>query len=58
MSQCFAPTRLTITFELNGPGAFSQDEIDNIAVRGSDGRVLSLKLPQKSILVANHQVRT
>ncbi|KAF8272976.1 acyltransferase-domain-containing protein [Lactarius quietus] len=56
MSQCFAPTRLTITFELHGPGAFSQDEIDNIAVRGSDGHVLSLRLPQKSILVANHQV--
>lgn len=58
MSQCFAPTRLSITFERNGPGAFSQDEIDNIAVRGSNGRILALKLPQKSILVANHQVRT
>ncbi|KAI9462312.1 acyltransferase-domain-containing protein [Lactarius psammicola] len=56
MSQYFAPTRLIITFEQNGPGAFSQDEIDNIAIRGSNGRVLALKLPQKSILVANHQV--
>ncbi|KAH9178884.1 acyltransferase-domain-containing protein [Lactarius sanguifluus] len=56
MSQCFAPTRLVITFEHNGPGAFSQDEIDDVAIRGSDGRVLALKLPQKSILVANHQV--
>lgn len=57
MSQYFAPTRLIITFQLNGPGAFSQDEIDNIAIRDRDGRVSSLKLPQKCILVANHQVR-
>lgn len=56
MSQYFAPTRLIITFQLNGPGAFSQDEIDNIAVRDRDGRVSSLKLPRKCILVANHQV--
>jgi hypothetical protein len=57
MSQWFGPTRLIITFQLDGPGAFSQDEIDNIAVRGRDGRVSSLNLPRKCILVANHQVR-
>lgn len=56
MSQWFGPTRLIITFQLDGPGAFSQDEIDNIAVRGRDGRVSSLNLPRKCILVANHQV--
>ncbi len=58
MSQYFAPTRLIVTFELIGPGAFSQEEVDKIAVRGSNGQVLALKLPQKSVLIANHQVRT
>ncbi len=33
------------------------DEIREIAVRDRDGRVLGLKLPNKSVLIANHQVR-
>jgi len=56
MSQWFAPSRLVITFERDGPGAFSTDEIRDIAVRGGDGLVLGLNLPKKSVLIANHQV--
>lgn len=56
MCQWFAPSRLVITFERDGPGAFSMDEIGEIAIRGRDGRVLGLKLPTKSVLIANHQV--
>lgn len=57
MCQWFAPSRLVVTFERDGPGAFSMDEIREIAIRGRDGRVLGLKLPNKSVLIANHQVR-
>lgn len=57
MCQWFAPSRLVITLERDGQGAFSMDEIREIAVRGRDGRVLGLKLPIKSVLIANHQVR-
>jgi hypothetical protein len=57
MCQWFAPSRLVITLERDGPGAFSMDEIREIAIRGRDGRVLGLKLPSKSVLIANHQVR-
>ncbi|TFY80419.1 hypothetical protein EWM64_g3593 [Hericium alpestre] len=56
MCQWLAPTRLLITFETNGPGAFKEEEIADIAVRNKDGRVVELKLPQKSVLIANHQV--
>ncbi|KAI9511751.1 acyltransferase-domain-containing protein [Russula earlei] len=56
MSQWFAPSRLVVTLEHDGPGAFSPAQIDEIAVRDEDGRVLGLNLPRKSILIANHQV--
>jgi 1-acyl-sn-glycerol-3-phosphate acyltransferase len=56
MCQWFAPSRLVITLEQDGLGAFSMDEIDAIAMRGRDGRVLGLNLPNKSVLIANHQV--
>ena len=58
MCQWFAPSRLVITFEQDGLGAFSRDEIDAIAIRDGDGRVLGLNLPTKSVLIANHQVCT
>jgi hypothetical protein len=58
MCQWFAPSRLVITLEQDGLGAFSMDEIDAIAMRGRDGRVLGLNLPNKSVLIANHQVCT
>lgn len=58
MSQWFAPSRLVITFEHDGPGAFSINEIRDMTTRGGDGRVLGLHLPKKSVLIANHQVGT
>ncbi|KAI0308051.1 acyltransferase-domain-containing protein [Multifurca ochricompacta] len=56
LCQWFAPTRIIITLEHDGPGAFSQGEIDSIAIRDSHGRVLGINLPQNSVLIANHQV--
>lgn len=56
MCQWFAPSRLVITFEHDGPGAFAIDEMRDIVIRGRNGRVLGLNLPRKSILIANHQV--
>ncbi|KAI0067914.1 acyltransferase-domain-containing protein [Artomyces pyxidatus] len=56
MCQWFAPTRLIITFERDGLGAFTQDELDDLVVRDKSGRVSALNLPQKAVLIANHQV--
>ena len=56
-SQLFAPTRLSITFERDGQGRFSDEQIKQIVVRNAGGKVVALKLPTKSILIANHQVR-
>jgi hypothetical protein len=58
MNQWFAPTRLSITFEREGQGSFSKEQIEQIVVRNAEGKVVALKLPTKSILIANHQVRT
>lgn len=57
MNQWFAPTRLSITFERTGQGRFTHEQIEQIVVRDKDGNVTALKLPSKSILIANHQVR-
>lgn len=57
MTQWFAPTQLSITFEREGQGRFSDEAIEQIVVRNTDGKVIALKLPTKSILIANHQVR-
>lgn len=56
MCQWFAPTTLVISFETEGPGRFTEDEIDHIIERDEKGRVVALQLPQKMVLVANHQV--
>jgi hypothetical protein len=58
MCQWFAPSRLIVTFEQVGLGAFSMDEMDEMAIRGRDGQVLGLNLPNKSVMIANHQVGT
>ena len=54
--QLFAPTSLLISFQREGTGRFTQEEIDKVVERDSAGRVLSLHLPQKAVLIANHQV--
>jgi hypothetical protein len=56
MIQWFAPTRLSITFEMEGKGRFSKEQLKQIIVRNTEGKVVALKLPTKSILRANHQV--
>lgn len=57
VTQWFAPTRMSITFEREGLGRFTEQEIEQVVVRNMDGEVVALNLPSKSILVANHQVR-
>ncbi|KAJ6574835.1 acyltransferase-domain-containing protein [Mycena capillaripes] len=56
MSQWFAPTKLVISFEQKGKGSFTAEEIERIVVKNKDGQVVSLDLPTKFILIANHQV--
>ncbi|KAH8835354.1 acyltransferase-domain-containing protein [Flagelloscypha sp. PMI_526] len=56
MCQWFAPTKLSITFEREGMGKFTEDEIKKIVERNTLGEVERLNLPQKLVLVANHQI--
>ncbi|KAF9457097.1 acyltransferase-domain-containing protein [Collybia nuda] len=58
MCQWFAPTKLSVTFETDGKGRFSPEEIENAVVRGPNGEFVSLNLPIKFVLIANHQVYT
>lgn len=55
MCQWFAPTVLSITFETEGMGRFTPEQIQRIVVRDSEGAVVSLNLPTKFVLIANHQ---
>ncbi|KAL4267625.1 Phospholipid/glycerol acyltransferase domain-containing protein [Pleurotus pulmonarius] len=54
--QWFAPTTLRITFEEQGQGRLTESEIDQIVARDESGKVIGLKLPKKSVLIANHQM--
>ncbi|KAH7924889.1 hypothetical protein BV22DRAFT_1034681 [Leucogyrophana mollusca] len=56
MNQLFAPTRLSITFETEGQGKFTEEEIQRIVERDASGKVTALRLPTKSVIIANHQV--
>lgn len=56
MNQWFAPTRVSITFEREGQGMFTEEEIGHIVERDTSGRVVALHLPSKAVLIANHQV--
>ena len=53
----FAPSKLRITFETQGMGAFTPDELDRYVVRDADGTPVALDLPTQFVLIANHQVR-
>lgn len=57
MCQWFAPTHLVITFETEGLGKFTPEEIEQYIVRNERGEAVSLDLPTKFVLIANHQVR-
>ncbi|KAF9454892.1 hypothetical protein P691DRAFT_799900 [Macrolepiota fuliginosa MF-IS2] len=56
MCQLFAPTKLRVTFETQGPGKFSKEEIDRVVEKNTEGKVVSLNLPTKFVLTANHQI--
>ena len=56
MSQWFAPTKLVVTFETQGMGRFTPEEIDLCLLKDSDGNPIALNLPTKFVLIANHQV--
>lgn len=58
MCQWFAPTKLRITFETEGPGKFSKEEIERVVVKNAEGQAMALNLPTKFVLTANHQVST
>ncbi|KAI0824184.1 acyltransferase-domain-containing protein [Trametes gibbosa] len=56
-SQWFAPTQLVLSFETEGLGAFTAEEIATVVERdAASGNVVGLRLPQKAALIANHQV--
>ena len=56
MSQWFAPTKLVVTFETQGMGRFTPEEIDLFLIKDTDGNPVALDLPTKFVLIANHQV--
>jgi len=56
MSQWFAPTKLVVTFETQGMGRFSPEEIDLFLIKDTGGKPIALNLPTKFVLTANHQV--
>ncbi|KAJ7786033.1 acyltransferase-domain-containing protein [Mycena metata] len=55
MCQWFAPTKLVLSFERQGRGSFTAEQIEKIVVKNENGEVVSLDLPTKFILIANHQ---
>jgi hypothetical protein len=55
MSQWFAPTRLKVTFEMEGQGKLTEEDIQRVVVRNKAGDVIGLKLPNKAVIIANHQ---
>ncbi len=56
MCQWFAPTSIRVTFETEGKGKFSQEMIEQVVQKDENGDVVSLKLPDRFVLIANHQV--
>lgn len=58
ITSTFAPTALRITFETEGIGKFSPEEIEQCTLRDKKtGNVVGFDLPKKMVIVANHQVR-
>lgn len=57
MTQLFAPTTLSVTFEREGLGAFTEEQLAQIVVRDARGKVVSLDFPPQAVLISNHQVR-
>ncbi|KAF6766392.1 acyltransferase-domain-containing protein [Ephemerocybe angulata] len=56
MCQWFAPTKLVVTFERDGIGKFTDEDIAKYVVRDDNGEAVGLDLPTKFVLIANHQI--
>ncbi|KIK98802.1 hypothetical protein PAXRUDRAFT_823470 [Paxillus rubicundulus Ve08.2h10] len=56
MNHWFAPTRVSITFETQGQGKLTEEQIRQIVERDASGKVVALHLPSKSVIISNHQV--
>jgi 1-acyl-sn-glycerol-3-phosphate acyltransferase len=56
MCQWFSPTTLHVSFEREGRGCFTEEEIRSITVKDKAGQVVALNLPTKTVVIANHQV--
>ena len=57
MTQVFAPTTFRITFETEGAGKFTPEEVENIVIRDKKTHeVIGIDLPDKMVFIANHQV--
>ncbi|PCH33504.1 acyltransferase-domain-containing protein [Wolfiporia cocos MD-104 SS10] len=56
MCQWFAPTKLVVSFETEGQGRFTDEQLESLVERDGEGRVVGLRLPQRAVLIANHQV--
>ncbi|KAH9937532.1 uncharacterized protein B0H18DRAFT_971080 [Fomitopsis serialis] len=48
MSQWFAPTKLV--------GRFTEEQVKQLVERDGTGRVVGLRLPQRAVMIANHQI--
>ena len=46
-----------ITFEREGPGAFTDEELDGMLTRDARGKISGLNLPKRAVLISNHQAR-
>ena len=46
-----------ITFEREGPGAFTDEELDSMLNRDARGKISGLNLPKRAVLISNHQAR-
>lgn len=58
VTQWFAPTTLRLTFETEGQGALTPEQLEDLVVRDAHGRVIKLNLPQQTVMISNHQVRS
>jgi hypothetical protein len=56
MCQWFAPTKVIVTFERDGIGKFSDEDLERHVLKNTKGEVVGLDFPTKFVLIANHQV--
>lgn len=57
MNQCFAPTKLVVTFETEGMGKFTREELREMVIRDrATDDIIGLRLPNKAVIIGNHQV--